>query len=76
MRHGIVSAFQCLLTDPGEWRASLESLEFLSLNVSDAIELEQPFSEEGVEFALKQLNREKASMPNGYTILFDSSVEI
>ena len=44
VRTGIVNAFKVLLSDPGDWRASLEGLNFSRLNDIEAIRLEVPFT--------------------------------
>ena len=47
----MVEAFKNLLSDLGEWRASLMGLEFSSINDYEAASLERPFAEEEIKAA-------------------------
>lgn len=47
----------------------IEGLVFATLNIEMARSLELPFGEE-VFAALKELNRDKALNPDGFTLLF------
>ena len=67
---GIVNAFQSLLIDPGDWRANVEGLTFLKLEDQEAARLEKLFMEEEVFVSLHELNGEKETGPNGYTVAF------
>ena len=67
---GIVNAFQSLLIDPGDWRANVEGLTFSKLEDQEAARLEKLFMEEEVFVSLHELNGEKATGPNGYTVAF------
>ena len=51
--------FQELLTDPGDWKPSIEGLNFERLEEREVERLEQPFSEEKVFEALKGCCSEK-----------------
>ena len=66
LQQKIVSAFQTLLIDLGDWRG----LSFCSLNDQEAAVLEKPFSEEEIVGALKDLNDEKALGHDGFTGAF------
>ena len=70
MQQGIVNAFQSLLIDPKDWRANVEGLTFSKLEDQEAARLEKPFMEEEVFISLHELNGEKATGPNGYTVAF------
>ena len=69
LRQGIVQAFKTVLTNTGEWRASLDGLSFPKLN-EEAPRLEMPFTEEDVFTSLSNLNGDKALSPDGFTIAF------
>ena len=45
-------------------------MDFTFLEVEEATHLERPFSEEEVVLALNQINGEKASGPDGFTLAF------
>ena len=70
LKQGVVDAFQTLLSDPRNWRANLKGLVFSKLDEHEAINLEKPFTEEEITFALHELNGEKAPGPGGYTVAF------
>ena len=56
----IANAFQVLLSDLGEWGASLEGMNFSRINEMEASKLELPFSKEEVYAALCDMNGDKA----------------
>ena len=66
----IVNAYKNLLSDPGGWRASPESLVFFRLEDNEAAGLEASFTEEEVLSALSALNGDKAPGPNGFSVAF------
>ena len=70
LRRAIVSAFQDLLSNPGDWRASTDGLLFSRINKTVAQSLEAPFSMNEVHFTLCKMNGDKAPRPNGFTIAF------
>ena len=70
LQQGIVNAFQSLLIDPRDWRANVEGLTFSKLEDQEAARLEKPFMEEEVFISLHELNGEKATGPNGFTVAF------
>ena len=65
-----MSAFKTLLTDPGDWRASIDGLSFSRINDEEANRLEVPFSKEEVHSALCEMNGDKAPGSDGFTIAF------
>ena len=70
VRDGIASSFRGFLSDLGDWRPSLEGLNFYSLNEMEARGLEEVFSEAEVLFALMELNGDKAPGLDGFTSAF------
>ena len=56
IKEGVARAFQNLLTESGDWRPSLEGLEFERIGVEDVGGLEEAFNEEEVFSALFELN--------------------
>ena len=63
MRQGIVDAFKTLLSDTGEWRASLDELSFQRITEEEAARLE-------VFTNLSNLNGDKLSSLDGFTLAF------
>ena len=70
LKEGIVNASQVLLTDPENWRAKLEGLDFTKLDERETRSLDLPFTEEEISTALYELNGEKAPSPDGFTTAF------
>ena len=70
MQKGIVNAFQVFLTNPRDWRAKYEGLDFAKLDEVDVARLELPFTKEEVGIALREVNGEKAPSLDGYTTTF------
>ena len=70
MRKDIVDAFKVLLSNPSEWRASLEGQNFFRVNEVETSRLELPFSEEDVYAALNDMNGDNAPRSDGFTIAF------
>ena len=64
--------FQELLTNPGDWKPSIDGLIFERLEVGDVERLEKPFSKEEVFEALEDCCGEKAPGPNGFSMPFGS----
>ena len=62
--------FQELLTDPGDWKPSIDRLIFERLEVRDVERLEKPFSEKEVFEALEDCCGEKAPRPDGFSMAF------
>ena len=65
-----MEAFKRVLTDMGEWRASLDGLSFPKIKEEKAPRLEIPFTEEEVFTALNDLNGDKALRSDYFTIAF------
>ena len=65
-----MNAFQHLLSEEPGWRADIEGLYLNRLNSCEAGVLELPFTEEEIHFALMEMNGDKASGPNGFTLAF------
>ncbi|RVW40836.1 hypothetical protein CK203_102602 [Vitis vinifera] len=70
VRNGIVNAFQKLLSEEPGWRADIEGLQLNQLNSREAEDLEMPFSEEEIHFALMEMRGDKAPGPDGFTVAF------
>ena len=70
VRQGIVNVFQQLFSEELGWRADIEGLHLHRLNFQEAGNLELPFSEEEIHFALLELNGNKAPGPDGFTVTF------
>ncbi|RVX16273.1 hypothetical protein CK203_014499 [Vitis vinifera] len=62
--------FQGLLADPGDWKPSIDDLNFERLEEEDVEGLEKPFSEEEVFGALLGFCGEKAPGPDGFSMAF------
>ena len=62
--------FQELLTDPGDWKPSIDGLIFERLEVGDVERLEKPFSEEEVFEALEDCCGEKTPGPDDFSMAF------
>ena len=70
IREGIVDFYQDLYIEREHWRPFLGGVDFTFLEVEEAAHLERPFSEEEVVLALNQINGEKVSGPDGFTLAF------
>ena len=70
MREGVANAFHQLLSESSEWKADIEGLQLDHLSLQEAESLELPFSEEEVRSALMEMNGNKASGLNGFTVAF------
>ena len=70
IQRGVVRAYQNLLSDPGGWHPSMNSLEFNGIGVEKAARLEEMFSMEEVYLAISELNGDKAPGPNGFPLAF------
>ena len=56
----LVGAFQCLLIAPCRWRSSFPELPFNSIEVEQALKLEERFIKEEVWLAISGLNGDNA----------------
>ena len=70
IKNGVVQAFKLLLSDQGDWRSSLDGMQFERLGEQQAARLEEPFSEEEVFEALMDLSGEKGPGPDGFPMAF------
>ena len=52
------------------WRAEIDGLPFATVSPEEASSLELPFREEEVFTAIKEMDGDKASSPNGFTMAF------
>ena len=62
LKQGIVEAFKSLMSETGEWRASIDCLSFQTINEDEAARRELPFTVDEVFTALNDLNGDKARM--------------
>ena len=65
-----MDALKTLLSDVGEWRASLDGLSFQRITVEEAARLEVSFTIEEVFTTLSNLNGDKVPGSDGYTLAF------
>ncbi|RVW86677.1 LINE-1 reverse transcriptase-like [Vitis vinifera] len=70
IRTGIVDAFHRLLTEDPEWKADIGGVNLNRISQQEADILELPFTEEEVHSALRGMNGDKASGPDGFTGAF------
>ena len=70
VREGVVNAFQHLLTENSDWKADIEMLQLEQISQQEAENLEHPFSEDEIHSALMEMNGDKASGPDGFTMAF------
>ena len=66
----MVSAFQNLMVDPGDWHPSLNGLDFDRIDVEEVARLEEVFTEEEVFSAFSNLNGDKAPNLDGLSLSF------
>ena len=59
-----------MLSNNLEWRAEIEGLPFASFSPDEASSLKLPFREEEVFFALNEMDGDKASILDGFTLAF------
>ncbi|RVW15130.1 hypothetical protein CK203_083331 [Vitis vinifera] len=69
-KEGVCNAYQTLLSDPGDWRPSINGLNFKELGEGLASSLEVMFSEEEIFAALSSFCGDKAPGPDGFTMAF------
>ncbi|RVW96497.1 LINE-1 retrotransposable element ORF2 protein [Vitis vinifera] len=70
IKEGVCSAYQALLSDPGDWRPSINGLNFKELGEGLASSLEVMFSMEEIFAALSSFCGDKAPGPDGFTMAF------
>ena len=66
----MVGSFQKLYSEERGWRLCIEGLSFMRLVSSEVEGLEIPFSKEEVFAALSDLGKDKAPVPDGFTMAF------
>ncbi|RVW89084.1 LINE-1 retrotransposable element ORF2 protein [Vitis vinifera] len=70
IKEGVCRAYQSLLSDSGDWRPSINGLNFKELGEGLASSLEVMFSEEEIFAALSSFCGDKAPGPDGFTMAF------
>ncbi|RVW67638.1 Transposon TX1 uncharacterized 149 kDa protein [Vitis vinifera] len=70
IKEDVCNAYQTLLSDPGDWRPSINGLNFKELGEGLANSLEVMFSEEEIFAALSSFCGDKAPGPDGFTMAF------
>jgi hypothetical protein len=66
----IVSFYDSLFTEPLSWRPRLDNLEFDILSNAEAASLEDPFEEREVWEVIKDMDKDKAPGPDGFSVAF------
>jgi hypothetical protein len=66
----IVGFYESLFSEPMGWTPRLDNLEFDRLNMEEASSLEDPFEEREVWEVIKGIDRDKAPVPDGFTLAF------
>ena len=70
LKQDIANAFQSLLSNPGDWKASPNGLVFSKISEVDAQALELPFSDNEMLSALHDMDGDKAPGPDGFIVAF------
>ncbi|KAG7967737.1 hypothetical protein I3843_08G114300 [Carya illinoinensis] len=70
IKEHVVGHFQHLLSEPHEWRPTLDDLAFEAIDQTSRAWLERPFEEEEVHQVIKKMNKDKAPGPDGFTMAF------
>ena len=70
LRKGIPDAFQAWLSDDMAWRAEIDGLPFSTLSPKETSSLELPFREEEVFTTLNEMDGDKGSGRDGFSIAF------
>ena len=68
LKQGIVEAFKSLMSETGEWRASIDGLSFQTINEDEVARRELPFTVDEVFTSLNDLNGDKALGSDGFTM--------
>ena len=69
----IVNYYSSLYMEPFGWRPLVDGLEFDSISGEDVEWMERPFDEEEVSSVVRNLNRDKAVGPDGFSLAFFQS---
>ena len=70
IKEGVCSAYQTLLSDSGDWRPSINGLNFKELGEGLVSSLEVMVSEEEIFATLSSFCGDKAPGPDGFTMAF------
>ena len=70
IKKGVCRAYQSLLSESGDWRPSINGLNFKALGEDSASSLEVMFSKEEIFAALSSCYSDKAPGPDGFTMAF------
>ena len=70
VREGVANTYHQMLSGNSNWKADISGLQLDHLSLQEAENLEIPFFEEEVYFALMKMNGDKASGPDGFTVAF------
>ena len=70
IKEGVCRAYQSLLLDSGDWRPSIDGLNFKELGEGLASSLEVMFSEEEIFATLSSFCGDKAPGADGFTMTF------
>ena len=70
IKEGVYRAYQSLLSESGDWRPSINGLNFKELGEGLASSLEVMFSKEEIFAALSSCYSDKAPGPDGFTMAF------
>ena len=70
IKEGVCRVYQSLLLESGDWRPSINGLNFKALGEDSASSLEVMFSKEEIFAALSSCYSDKAPGPDGFTMAF------
>ncbi|RVX06495.1 hypothetical protein CK203_023651 [Vitis vinifera] len=70
IREGIANAFHNMLSEDMGWKADIGRLLFDQISQQEAENLERFFTEDEIHAALMEMNGDKASGPDGFTMAF------
>ena len=70
VREGVANAYQQMLSEDSNWKAAIGRLQLDQLSHQEAENLEIPFYEEEVHYALMDMNGDKAPGLDGFTMAF------
>ncbi|RVX20838.1 LINE-1 retrotransposable element ORF2 protein [Vitis vinifera] len=70
VREGVANAYKYLLIENSDWKADIERLQLEQISQQEAENLEHPFFEDEIHSALMEMNGDKVSGPDGFTMAF------
>ncbi|WJZ90121.1 hypothetical protein VitviT2T_009290 [Vitis vinifera] len=70
VREGVANAYKYLLIENSDWKADIERLQLEHISQQEAENLEHPFFEDEIHSALMEMNGDKVSGPDGFTMAF------